>query len=238
MTNRNNKAIAVIPTFNESQNILTLIDKLISIGVHVLVVDDSSPDGTFELIQQHNQFNNNLFGIRRIESRSYAKAVIQGFEYALKNNYTKIIQMDADLSHRIEDLSQMILKDTTDLVIGSRYVKGGEIIGWKNHRRILSKYSNKIAKHVLRTDVNDLTSGFRVYDQKILKEINFKDIESSGYSFLVEILSLVISNKNSILEYPISFIDRANGKSKMSFRIIIESGFNILKLYIKTHKFW
>ena len=238
MTNLNNKAIAVIPTFNESQNILILIDKLISIGVHVLVVDDSSPDGTFELIQQHNQFNNNLFGIRRIESRSYAKAVIQGFEYALNKNYTKIIQMDADLSHRIEDLSQMLLKDTTDLVIGSRYVKGGEIIGWKNHRRILSKYSNKIAKHVLRTDVNDLTSGFRVYDQKILKEINFKDIESSGYSFLVEILSLVINNKNSILECPISFIDRANGKSKMSVRIIIESGFNILKLYIKTYKFW
>ena len=91
MTKLNNKAIAVIPTFNESQNIIILIDKLISIGVHVLVVDDSSPDGTFELVQQHNQFNNNLFGIRRIESRSYAKAVIQGFEYALRNNYTKIL---------------------------------------------------------------------------------------------------------------------------------------------------
>ena len=234
MVESKNKTIAVIPTFNERKNILTLVEKLISIGVHILVVDDNSPDGTFELIEKHPEFNNRLFGIQRVGSRSYAKAVIEGFEYALKNQYTKIIQMDSDLSHRTEDLSKMLVNNKTDLLIGSRYIKGGEIIGWKIYRRILSKYSNKIAKYALKTDLNDLTSGFRIYDKKALIDINLKDIKSNGYAFLVEILSVVIINKNSVSEHPISFIDRTNGKSKMSLKIIFESGLNLLKLYKKN----
>ncbi len=234
MTNVENTTIAVIPTFNESQNILILIDELISIGIHVLVVDDNSPDGTFGLVEKHIEYNHKLFGIKRVDNKSYAKAVIEGFDFALKNEYSKIIQMDSDLSHRKEDLSLMLKNNETNLVIGSRYVKGGEIIGWKTHRRILSKYSNKIAKHVLKTNLNDLTSGFRIYDGGVLRDIDFRSIKSNGYAFLVEILSLVINNQNSVSEFPISFVDRTNGKSKMSTKIIFESAINLLKLYKKN----
>ena len=142
--------------------------------------------------------------------------------------------MDSDLSHRKEDLSLMLKNNETNLVIGSRYVKGGEIIGWKTHRRILSKYSNKIAKHVLKSNLNDLTSGFRIYDGGVLRDIDFRSIKSNGYAFLVEILSLVINNQNSVSEFPISFVDRTNGKSKMSTKIIFESAINLLKLYKKN----
>lgn len=234
MTKVENRTIAVIPTFNESQNILILIDELISIGIHVLVVDDNSPDGTFGLVEKHIEYNKKLFGIKREKNKSYAKAVIEGFDFALKNHYSKIIQMDSDLSHRKEDLSLMLKNNETNLVIGSRYVKGGKIIGWKTHRRILSKYSNKIAKRVLKTNLNDLTSGFRIYDGEVLRDIDFRSIKSNGYAFLVEILSLVINNHNSVSEFPISFVDRTNGKSKMSTKIIFESAINLLKLYKKN----
>lgn len=236
MINQQKTTIAVIPTFNESQNILTLIDNLLSVGIHILVIDDNSPDGTFDIVEKHIEFNNKLFGIKRLKRRSYAQAVIEGFDYALKNEYFKIIQMDSDLSHRKDDLIQMLEKMETNLVIGSRYVKGGEIVGWKIHRRILSKYSNKIAKRVLKTKLNDLTSGFRVYDRKVLEGIDFRSIKSNGYAFLVEILNLVIKNQYTVSEFPISFVDRTNGKSKMSVKIILESALNLFKLYIKNKR--
>ena len=140
--------------------------------------------------------------------------------------------MDSDFSHRIEDLLPMCeLSKSYDLVIGSRYVNGGNIIGWGLYRKFLSKYANVFAKNITNSNINDLTTGFRIYSKNLINSIDFQNIESNGYSFLVEIIHRINKDNYKIVEYPITFVDRQIGKSKMSLNIIFESFIRLLKIY-------
>lgn len=227
-----NNYLIVIPTYNESGNIKKLVNKLVQYDFHVLVVDDNSPDNTFEIVKNHKSYGENLFGILRTKNKGYGKSVVEGFNYGVEKNYEYIIQMDSDFSHRIEDLLDMCeLSKNYDLVVGSRYVNGGKIIGWPFHRKLLSKYANLFAKSITKSNINDLTTGFRVYSKNLVRSIDFQNIESNGYSFLVEIIHRINKDNFKITEYPITFIDREIGKSKMSLKIIFESITNLLKIY-------
>lgn len=228
--------LVVIPTYNESENIESLIDNLDQYNFHILIVDDNSPDKTFDIVINHEKFGNNLFGLLRTSNKGYGRSVIDGFAYALKNNYHYIVQMDSDFSHRIEDLISMCdLAIQNDLVIGSRYVQGGRVVGWSLNRRLLSKYANIFARFVIRSDIKDLTTGFRIYTNKLINNIDFMNITSNGYSFLVEIISKIPSKDYRIVEFPIVFVNRERGKSKMNHKIIFESFINLLKIFFKKN---
>jgi dolichol-phosphate mannosyltransferase len=234
MENFQGSKIVVIPTYNEVENITKLVNKLLEKNFYVLIVDDNSPDGTFNIIKNHKEFNLTLFGILRHGERGYRNAVVEGFDFALSKKYTTIIQMDADFSHSIEDLMKMEKFSDFSLVIGSRYVFGGKVLGWGFHRKVLSFTANKIAKFVVRTEVNDLTSGFRLYSNELLSKVDYRNIKSNGYSFLVELLFEILKEDVSIKEVPITFVNRVNGKSKMRFKIIFESSIKIFKLFLKN----
>lgn len=224
--------LVVIPTYNESGNIEKLVNKLSHYNFHILVVDDNSPDKTFDIVEKHHNYGKNLFAILRKNNRGYGKSVIEGFKYAIENNYKYIVQMDSDFSHRIEDLLPMCrLSKNFDLVIGSRYISGGSIIGWGADRKLLSKCANVFAKNITNSNIKDMTSGFRIYSKSLINSIDFQNIKSNGYSFLVEIIHKIDKDNYKIIEHPITFIDREIGKSKMSLKIIIESFFKLLKIY-------
>ena len=219
-----NKKIIVVPTYNESKNIMKLTDSLSAIETDIIFVDDNSPDKTQDIIRNHKQFNESIFLISRKRKEGYASACIEGIKYSIENGYKYIIQMDADLSHSAEDLPRLIEESHfNDLVIGSRYIEGGKTSGWGLNRILLSRGANAFAKMYLSQNINDLTSGFRIYNSEILKDIDFEQIRSEGYGFLVEILYKITLISNRIKEVPIHFNDRKFGKSKMDSQIIFEA---------------
>ncbi len=226
--------LVIIPTYNESENINDLINELSKHGFHILVVDDSSPDGTFEIVSNHEKYGQNLFGIKRTSNKGYGKSVIDGFMFGIEKQYQHFVQMDSDFSHRVKDLLKMTeLSSKYDLVIGSRYIDGGAIEGWGLIRKYLSKISNLFAKFLLKTTISDLTTGFRIYSLNSIRSIDFQKIDSNGYSFLVELLNKIIKGNFKIIEYPIIFVNRTRGKSKMDFKIVIESMVNLFKIYFE-----
>lgn len=218
------KKIIVIPTYNEEDNIVQLVESLSKIDSDIIFVDDNSPDDTQNIIKQLKKFNTSVFLIGREGKNGYASACIEGFLYGLKNEYDYIIQMDADLSHSAEDLEKLLkLSEENDLVIGSRYVKNGRTSGWGLSRVLLSRTANIFSKFYLKQDIKDLTSGFRVYRSEILQIVELEQLKSEGYGFLVEILYKISKFTNKIKEVPIHFNDRKFGQSKMNSRIIFEA---------------
>ena len=218
------KNIIVIPTYNEEDNIVQLVESLSKIDSDIIFVDDNSPDETQNIIKQLKKFNTSIFLIGREGKNGYASACIEGFLYGLKNEYDYIIQMDADLSHSAEDLEKLIeLSEENDLVIGSRYTKNGRTSGWGLSRVLLSRIANIFSKFYLKQDIRDLTSGFRVYRAEILQIVELEQLKSEGYGFLVEILYKISKFTNKIKEVPIHFNDRKFGQSKMTSKIIFEA---------------
>ena len=218
------KNIIVIPTYNEEDNIVQLVESLSKIDSDIIFVDDNSPDETQNIIKQLKKFNTSIFLIGREGKNGYASACIEGFLYGLKNEYDYIIQMDADLSHSAEDLEKLIeLSEENDLVIGSRYIKNGRTSGWGLSRNLLSRTANIFSKFYLKQDIRDLTSGFRVYRAEILQIVELEQLKSEGYGFLVEILYKISKFTNKIKEVPIHFNDRKFGQSKMNSKIIFEA---------------
>lgn len=230
--------IVIIPTYNEAKNISFLIK---AIFFHypeffILIVDDDSPDGTSRQVRKLQNEYPNLYLITRERRLGLGSAYIEGFKYALEKEYEVIIQMDADFSHSPEYISSMVsLSSDYDLIIASRYIKGGGTSNWPLLRRALSKTANIFSKALLRLPVNDLTSGFKVIKRTVLEEINFNTITSKGYSFQIEMIYRVCSAGFRVIEYPIVFNDRNNEKSKMSFGIIIEAFFKVVFLCIKRN---
>ena len=230
------KTLVLIPTYNESKNIEKLLNELNKINLDILVVDDNSPDQTSKLIKNNSNFNNSIFIIERPKKMGLGSAYREGFNWAIKNKYEFIAQMDADFSHRIVDLSKLLsFKEDFGLVLGSRYVEGGRTDGWNIRRKLLSKYANILTNYVTSSNIGDMTSGFRVYNREALEKVDFSTTETDGYSFQIEMLVRALDNKIKIKEVPITFEDREDGKSKLDSKIIIEAIITIIKLWFRKN---
>ncbi|MCF7907370.1 MAG: polyprenol monophosphomannose synthase [Candidatus Omnitrophica bacterium] len=228
------KIIAIIPTYNEAGNILPLLGKLFSLAsnISVLIVDDSSPDGTSQIVIKLQREYPKLHLITRACRQGLGSAYIEGFKYALKKGYDIIIQMDADLSHAPREVLKMIaLIERYDLVIGSRYIKGGGVYDWSYPRVLLSRWANIFSKILLRTQVYDLTSGFKCLRKNVLEEIDFQTISSRGYAFQIEMVFRALRKGFKVIEHPIIFQGRRYDKSKMSLPIVIEAFIRVLCLF-------
>ncbi len=215
-----------MPTFNEAGNIHHAVEDLFKYNptVDLLIVDDDSPDGTGVLAEQLGSSDSRIKVMHRKEKQGLGAAYIAGFKYAFESDYDYVVEMDADGSHRAEDLPKLLAAcESNDLVIGSRYVKGGSTENWPLHRRWLSKGGNFYAKLMLGTKLNDMTAGFRVFSIPFLRTMNLETINARGYSFQIEMAYRTIQLGGRTAEVPIVFIEREVGESKMSKAIVLEA---------------
>jgi len=220
------KSIILIPTLNEKENLEKLIPEIFNLmpEISVLIVDDNSNDGTQELIENLKQNYSNLFIIKRTGNFGYGRSSIDGFKWILEREYDYLVTMDADLSHDYNDVSALLEKlRNFDVAAGSRYVKNGGVKNWNLFRRVLSRFANLYVKIILNLPITDATTGFNAYRVNSLKKINFGEINSNGYAFLVELKYRLFSVGSKFAEHPILFSERREGQSKMSSRIIWES---------------
>jgi dolichol-phosphate mannosyltransferase len=227
------RTLIVVPTYNESGNISELIERIFAAlpEVHLLVVDDDSPDGTADLVEKIATSRPTVKVIRRKGARGYGRALTAGIRYGLDNGFEVIGTMDADLSHDAAYLSPMIeLLESQDVVIGSRYVRDGGTVNWGMHRVLLSWFANRFAAALLRIPARDITSGYRLYRRIALEWIRTTEIKSSGYSFLGELLYRAYRGGARIAEYPIVFHDRTKGSSKLGRREIYLGAINLIRL--------
>ena len=225
------KILVVIPTYNESENIEKIIKELKSLEHHIMIVDDNSPDGTSEIVENLKEKNNNLYLIKRESKLGLGSAYRDGFKAAMNMGYEFFVEMDADFSHQTIDLVEMIKNiDKADVIIGSRYIEGGGIKGWNYKRRLLSKLANLFTQILFGYHIKDSTSGFRIYNRESLEKINFQKTKSDGYSFQIEMTYRANKKNLKILEIPITFYERREGESKMTGQIINEAIISLFKL--------
>jgi dolichol-phosphate mannosyltransferase len=214
-----NTSIVVIPTYNERESIGVLLDALQKLPVDILIIDDGSPDGTAQICRAHG-----VEVISRSGKMGLGSAYRTGFAIALERGYKSIIQMDADGSHQVSDLVKMMdWIGSSELLIGSRWVADGAIANWSVFREYLSKGANAYANVLLSLGIKDTTSGFRIYDAELLQRMEIASIKSEGYCFQIEMTRRALSRGATIGEIPITFIERAQGVSKMSFSIALEA---------------
>ena len=215
----------VIPTYNEHENIERLATEVLSKdnSIHILIVDDNSPDGTGKLADQIHIENPQVDVLHRAGKLGLGTAYIAGFKYAVEHGYDAAFEMDADFSHDPRYLPDFLQKiENADLVIGSRYVEGGDTPNWSLLRRFVSGGGNIFARFMLGIPVHDCTAGYRCYRRQVLESIELDTIESQGYAFQVELAYRVYKHGFKIVETPIIFMDRRVGKSKMSRTIFLE----------------
>ena len=227
------RTLIVVPTYNERGNISELIGKIFTAvpDVHLLVVDDDSPDRTADLVEKIAMSRPAVKLIRRTGERGLGGALTAGIKYGLDNGFDVIGTMDADLSHDPAYLLPMIeLLASHDVVIGSRYVRDGGTVNWGMHRVVLSWFANRFAAGLLRIPARDITSGYRLYRRTALEWIRTTEIKSSGYSFLGELLYRAYRGGARIAEYPIIFHDRTKGASKLGRREIYLGAINLIRL--------
>ena len=222
--------LVVVPTYNESENIKKLVDSIFDLPVttDILVVDDNSPDGTSEFVEELIQDNPRLYLMKRESKDGLGTAYRVGFTYALEREYDTVVQIDADLSHDPADIPDMLskLKDY-DLVIGSRYTRGVSVVHWPIRRLILSYWANLYTRIITGLPVKDSTSGFKAWRTEVLQAIDLYRVKSQGYAFQIEMNYRAWKNGYKIKEKPIIFHDRIEGKSKMTKRVIVESVFRV-----------
>ncbi len=219
--------MVVLPTYNEAENILVVLDKIreASSELDVLVVDDGSPDGTADLAEKWGAENGSVQVLRRTEKSGLGSAYRAGFAEGLRQGYDILIEMDSDLQHDPAMLPALVhaVEDGADLAIGSRYVPGGSIPGWKFSRRFISQAGSLYARIVLGLKVRDTTAGFRAYAAPALRQLALQDIRADGYGFQIEMAYEVSKHGGRIVEVPITFGERQRGTSKMSSRIVFEA---------------
>ena len=235
-----NKSIIIIPTYNESENIELIINKIINIDESndVLVVDDNSPDGTFEIVEkQKNIHNNRVFIIKRDKKSGLGSAYKAGFKWALENNYSYIFEMDADMSHdpdEIKNLKIQLIQNKYDVVIGSRYIEGVSVVNWPLSRIFLSYFANLYVRVITSMPIKDATSGFVGYTKNALSSIELSEIKFNGYAFQIEMKFKLWKKNFKLKEHQIIFVNRKLGKSKMNQSIIFEAIFGVIKLKINS----
>jgi dolichol-phosphate mannosyltransferase len=222
------KRLVILPTYNESKNIVNILDMLLDLDIDldILIVDDNSPDSTAHIAKNYN--SNNVFIEERAEKNGLGSAYIHGFNWALKNKYDKIIQMDADLSHDPNEVPSMFsLLDEYDLVIGSRYHGGLRVINWPISRLYISYFANLYARIITGVPIKDLTAGFKAWNSEALRLIKFNESSSQGYCFQIETSFRAYQKACKLVEHPIVFTDRTVGESKMSKNVMIEAIFKV-----------
>lgn len=227
----------VLPTYNESGNLARLLGALREVGpsLHVLVVDDDSPDGTGRIADEHAARDPALRVLHRRGERGLGTAYLAGFREALEHDADAVLTMDCDYSHDPAQVPDLVAAlEEADLVIGSRYVPRGEIVGWSTHRRILSRAANGFVHVLFRLPAADCTSGFRAYGRRALEGVPWVRVRSTGYSFLVESL-LWVSRLPGIrvIEVPICFRDRHEGRSKLGWREAVHGALNLLRVWFR-----
>ena len=221
--------LIIVPTYNELSNAPLLIRRIFKQipNSDVLVVDDGSPDKTGDAIRELQQEFPTLHLLERKTKLGLGSAYRLGFAWGLERGYEELIEMDADLSHRVRDLKTMIdekeLQPNTDLVIGSRWIPGGKTENWSRGRELLSRAANLYVRAMVGLGVKDSTAGFRIYSASMLKRLNMESIKSEGYSFQIEMTRAVHKLGGKIIEVPITFRERENGVSKMSKKIVGEA---------------
>lgn len=225
--------VVVIPTLDEAENLRILLPKLLLLDLDILIVDDASRDGTADVAQKLGQGNGRISILSRPSKMGLGSAYIQGFQKLLPMGYANIIQMDADGSHRVEDLVEMLTQfshaPATDLLIGSRWIPGGRVENWSKHREALSRAANWYSRKALASSVGDMTAGFRIYRASLLRKMNLENIESEGYSFQIEMTREALRVGAVVMEVPITFIERTIGTSKMSMSIVMEAIVKVTK---------
>lgn len=233
------RTLVIIPTYNEAENIIKIIPEVLKNSTpenefNILVVDDNSPDGTAKLVEDLNNDKINI--LKREKKSGLGTAYVAGFHYAIKNNYDYVFEMDADFSHDPKYLKGFIEKINKgfDLVIGSRYINGISVLNWPIRRLILSYLASVYTRMVTGLKVMDTTAGFMCYRVSALKQINLDEVKSNGYSFQIEMKFKFFKKGFKITEIPILFIDRLEGESKMSRKVVYEAYFMVWKLKFKS----
>ena len=232
----NLKVLVISPTYNEKKNISELINRISEIyyPIDILIIDDNSPDGTADIVRNIMNENDHIYLLEREKKLGLGTAYCTGFQWALERNYDLIIQIDADLSHNPDDIPRLIDEaESADLIIGSRYIEGVNVINWPMLRLFLSYFANSYARLLIRFPIKDSTGCFKCFRRKVLESINLIKIRSTGYSFQIEMNFLAWIKGFKISEIPIVFTDRTIGESKMNRSIIIEAIWIVPKLFMK-----
>ena len=227
------KSMILMPTYNERDNLALLVPAILEVhsALDILIVDDGSPDGTGELAESFAKHTDRVRVLQRGSKQGLGTAYVAGFRYALANRYEYIVQMDADFSHRPDDLPRLLrAAEEADLVIGSRNVPGGRVENWSLVRRFISKGGSLYARSLLGLSIKDCTGGFKCFHRSVLEKLDLDNVRSNGYGFQVEINHLCHRAGFRIVEVPIVFPDRTAGQSKMSMRIVVEAAGLVWKL--------
>ncbi len=231
------KALVIIPTYNELDNIRKLIPYILEKypELNILVVDDNSPDGTADFVKEFSEKDSRVFLIKREKKSGLGTAYVEGFKFMLRNGYDAVIQMDADFSHDPNEIGNFLekIKDY-DLVIGSRYINGVRVINWPISRLLLSYFANIYTRVITSMAVKDATGGFKCFRREVLESINLDKIKSNGYSFQIEMNFHAWKRNFKITEIPITFVERIQGTSKMSRKIVREAVFMVWKLRFQS----
>ncbi len=231
------KALIIFPTYNEKDNIEKIVHAVLPLDarIHVLIVDDDSPDGTGKIADRLTKNEEKVFVLHREAKRGLGKAYIAGFKWAIENNFDYIFEMDADFSHGPEYIKDFLREiQKYDLVIGSRYISGVNVINWPMSRLLLSYFANYYSRIITGLPVRDATGGFKCFRKEVLEAVDLDAVQASGYSFQIEMNMRVWKKGFSIKEIPIVFIDRVAGSSKMSKKIMREAIWMVWWLRIKS----
>ena len=234
-------SIVIIPTYNEKENIERIIRKVFSLEVdfHILVVDDGSPDGTAAIVKQLQQteFLDRLHIEERKGKLGLGTAYIHGFKWALSRKYEYIFEMDADFSHNPDDLLRLreaCKYQNADMAIGSRYIKGVNVVNWPMNRVLMSYFASAYVRLITRIDIQDATAGFVCFRRRVLETIPLDQIKFVGYAFQIEMKFTAIKYGFNVVEIPIIFTDRTLGTSKMSTKIFKEAFFGVIQMKINS----
>ncbi len=234
------RALVIIPTYNEARNIRTVLEQTLALpeDLHVLVVDDGSPDGTAERVRElQRRFPGRIHLIERPAKQGLGTAYLAGFRFALAHEYTYICEMDADLSHNPQDLPRLIepvRSGRADLAIGSRYVDGVRVMNWPLSRLILSYGAGIYTRLITRLPVRDVTAGFKCFHRRVLEAIDLARVKSNGYSFQIEMNYRAWRKGFRLVEAPIIFTERTEGQSKMSKAIVREAALKVWELRLRS----
>ena len=234
--------LIIIPTYNEIENIKSIIEEVFNkdLPLDVLIVDDMSPDGTADcVLEMMHVFSKRLFLETRSDKKGLGTAYVHGFKWALRRNYQYIFEMDADFSHNPKELGPMLdlLKTDVDLVVGSRYVKGVNVVNWPLSRILLSYFASLYVRILTGIPVKDATAGFVGYRRAVLESLDLNEIKFIGYAFQIELKYKAWLKKFKLVEHPIVFLNRTKGKSKMNGGIIWEALFGVLFLRLFKRRF-